>query len=89
MQKQDLNSIIAKYRKLAGSSYDDDKIYRYERFADHVEDNFQLFEEDDYYETEEDLLDDFNEQESEIDAQWENMFSEGDDDDAITDFLTD
>ena len=81
MQKQDLNSIIAKYRKLAGSSCDDEKLYRYERFVDHVENNFQLFEEDEYYETEEDLLNDFIEQEAEIDAQWENMFPEGRDDD--------
>ena len=89
MQKQELEAIIAKYRKLAGSTIDGEKAAQYDLFARHVENNFELFEEDDYYEAEEDLLNDFNEQESEIDAQWESMFPEGDDDDSITDFLTD
>ena len=88
MQKEEIEGIIAKYRKLAGSGCDDDSMYQYERFANYVEGNFKLFEEDDYYETEEDLLDDFKEAELEIDAQWESMFPHGDEDDSITDFLT-
>ena len=88
MQKQEIEGIIAKYRKLVNASRDDDEIYQYERFANYVEENFNLFEEDDYYETEKDLITDFKEAELEIDAQWESMFPEGDDDDSITDFLT-
>jgi len=48
----------------------------------------ELFEEDEFYETKEDLLDSFKQAESADDAQWDSMFPEGDDDDSITDYLT-
>jgi len=88
MQREEIEKIIAKYRKLANASFDDDKIYQYERFADFVEDNIEIYEDDEYCETEEYLIDNFNEVEAEVDAQWDAMFPEGDDDDSITDFLT-
>ena len=87
MQRQKLEEIIAKYRNLVDPSYDEEKMYQYERFADSVEDNIEIYE-DDRFETEQDLFDDFNEVEAEVDAQWETMFPEGDDDDFITDLLT-
>ena len=87
MQRDQIEKIITKYRNLAASSCDDEKIYRNERFADYVEDNIEIFEDDEYCETEDDLMDSFNEAEAEIDAQWDAMFPEGDDDDSITDYL--
>jgi uncharacterized protein YozE (UPF0346 family) len=91
MRKAELKSIIDKYRKLANSHLDEDlfgkKAHKYECFADYIEDNEDDFK-NKYYETEEELWDRFNEAEAEIDAQWEAMFPEGDDDDSITDFLT-
>jgi hypothetical protein len=87
MQKQEIAKIINKYRNFAHSSDDEEKSHHYEQFADYVEDNFDLFEENDFYETEEDLFDSFQQAESEIDAQWDSMFPEGDDDDSITDYL--
>ena len=88
MQREEIEKIIAKYRKLANASFDDDKIYQYERFADFVEDNIEIYEDDEYCETEEHLIDNFNEVEAEVDSQWDAMFPEGDDDDSITDYLT-
>ena len=88
MQKDQIQEIITKYRKLAAASCDDEKIYKYERFADFIEENIEIYEDDEYCESEEDMLDSFNEAEAEIDAQWAAMFPEGDDDDSITDYLT-
>jgi hypothetical protein len=87
MQTKELKIIASKYRKLAGSVYDEEKANKYELFADYIEENDYRFEDDDY-ETEEDILNDFNEEAAEIEAQWDDMFPEGDDDDSITDFLT-
>jgi hypothetical protein len=87
MTHEEILEISAKYRRLASSTEDIEKSSKYERFADFIEDNDYIFE-DNYYETEEELLESFKEAEAEIDAQWENMFSEGDEDDSITDFLT-
>ena len=88
MQKEEIEKVIAKYRKKAGSIYDDEKSRQYEDFADYIEDNIEMYEENERYETEEDLLDDYHEVEAETDAQWESMFPEGDDDDSVTDYVT-
>ena len=88
MQKDQIEKIISKYRNLAASSCDDEQIYRYERFADYIEDNIEIFEDDEDCETVEHLMESFNEAEAEIDAQRDAMFPEGDDDDSITDYLT-
>ena len=77
MQRQKLEEIIAKYRNLVDPSYDEEKMYQYERFADSVEDNIEIYE-DDRFETEQDLFDDINEVEAEVDAQWEAMYPKGD-----------
>ena len=81
MNREEIEKIIAKYRKKAEANYGNDKHYYYNRIADHIEDNFDLFEECDFYESEEDLLNDFETVESEIDAQWDAMYPEGNDDD--------
>lgn len=98
--KEILNSIVNKYRELATKTlqFDDEKANKYERFADFIEDNMDEFIEsysnkdyEDYEESEieKELLEIFNEQEGEIDAQRDSMFPEGDEDDSITDWLTD
>ena len=89
MEVEKIERIIAKYRKLAESSYDDEKIYLYERFADYIEENRDIFIEDDFIETEEELMDNYKEAEAEFESQWEAMFPEGDEDDSITDYMTD
>ena len=88
MQREEIENIISKYRKLANASCDDEKIFQYERFADFVEEEIEYFEDDEYYETEKDLIEYFNEVESEVDTQWNNMFPEGNDDDSVTDYMT-
>jgi len=86
MQRKEIIKIITKYRNLSTSSCDDEDFFG--RFSDYIEDYMELFEEDEFYETEEDLLDSFKRADSEDDAQWDSMFPEGDDDDSITDYLT-
>ena len=86
MQRKEIIKIITKYRNLSTSSCDDEDFFG--RFADYIEDNMELFEEDEFYETEEDLLDSFKRADLEDDVQWDSMFQEGDDDDSITDYLT-
>jgi len=81
MNKEEIEKVIKKYRKLAGSTFDNEKTHHYEHFADYIEENIENFEEDDYYDSEEDLLDAYHEVESEINAQWDTMFPENDDDD--------
>jgi hypothetical protein len=91
MKKEEIKDIVAKYRKLATKSHiqlDNEKGDNYDLIAVHIEDNIERFAEDDSYETEEDLLNDFNETESEYYAQLDAMFPNGDDDDSITDYLT-
>jgi hypothetical protein len=88
MQKEAIENIITKYRNLADSTDDGEKADKYSRFVWFIEENIELFEEDESYETEEDLLEDFKEVELETDVQLDAMFPEGDDDDSITDFMT-
>ncbi|MDR1895387.1 MAG: hypothetical protein LBR10_01180 [Prevotellaceae bacterium] len=93
MQREEIERIIAKYRKLAGSlcCTNEEKSSRYDEFADYIADEYNIEryeEEDDDYETEQDLWDDYNEAVSSEEAAWELMFPNGDDDDAITDYVT-
>ena len=72
MQRKEIIKLITKYRTLSTSSCDDEDFFG--RFADYLEDNMELFEEDEFYETEEDLLDSFKQAESKYDAIWDSMF---------------
>jgi len=65
--------------------------------SDVVEEKIDLNKEDDSYDSEKDLIDDYKkykqnrqykQAESKYDAIWDSMFPEGDDDDSITDYLT-
>jgi hypothetical protein len=88
MQREEIERIIAKYKKYGTSSIiDDQDSLGYDHFVDYISDNKYLYEED-YYETESDLWDDYNEANAEVDATWKSMFPNEDDDDAITDYVT-
>ena len=76
MQREEIEGIIAKYQKLANSSSDDDGMFQ--RFVDFIEENAEVFAGDEYYETEKELMEYFNEVEAEVDAQWEAMYPKGD-----------
>ena len=80
MQRKEIEKIIAKYEKLSASTYphDEKKAHRYEHIARFIEENIDLFEEGDY-ESEDDLLDDYNEVEADMEFQRKNMFPEDDD----------
>ncbi|MDR2027018.1 MAG: hypothetical protein LBQ01_05585 [Prevotellaceae bacterium] len=89
MTRNKISEIAVKYRKLAASMDETENRYNYERFADYIEENGYIFE-DDYYETEEKLFEYFNEintGDAEVNAQWNIMFPERYDD-SITDFLS-
>ena len=91
MTKAEISEIAVKYRNFASSmsARNEEKADYYERFADYLEENDYFDDyDDDFYETERDLLDSFNEMEGETEYQWNNMFPEGDEDDSITDFMT-
>lgn len=61
MERKQLESLIVKYLKLSEEAEmkgDSDKAARYEHFADDLEYNIDIYE-DDYYETEEELLESY------------------------------
>jgi len=86
MQRKEIESIIAKYQKLAEVTNNDDKCYQFERFAEYLKENIRIFTNDDY-ESEEDILYVFNESESEFDDNWNEMLPVGDDADSISKFV--
>ena len=86
MQREEIKSIIKKYRKLSDVTNSDEKEYQYIRFSEYLEENIRKLTDDDY-ETEEDILDVFNESESEFDDNWNEMLPVGDDEDAIRSFV--
>lgn len=79
MERKEILIIADKYRKLAysGRILDEDLLGRYERFADFIEENDYL--EDEFYETEKDLLEHFKEVEEEDEHQRHSMSQDNDD----------
>ena len=77
MHQDQIYQIITKYQNLAAASCDDDQIHQYERFALYLEENLEIFEDDKYYQTEEDLLDDFHA----VIAEFDEHYPAGDNDD--------
>ena len=69
MKKEEIEDLIAKYRKKSSQElrYGADKCAYFERVADNIEDNLHIYIDDDFYKTEEDILDDVNEGFAEID----------------------
>ena len=85
MTADEFEELIEKYRRLSSKlEIDDDlKSYEYDRFASWLEENKGTFEDED----EDELLFSFREQEDEGN-NWDSMFPEGDEDDSITDWMT-
>ena len=63
MQRVQLNELIEKYRKMSTQElkYGEEKCAYYDRLAGQMEESFDEFL-DDFYETEEDIIDSINEQ---------------------------
>ena len=91
MNRIEIETIIAKYRRFSNmlsSEHDEEDAHNVDHLADYLEENIEIFE-DDSYETEEDILEDYKEIMEEFGMQWDIMFPIGDEDDSITDYLTD
>ena len=81
MTKEEIQEIIAKYRRKSNQElkYGADKCAMFDRIADQLEDNIEMYVDDDYYKSEreiiEDILESFDEIDSFIDKEdWENEF---------------
>ena len=79
MEKEKIETIIEKFKRMSGQErkYGADKCAFFERIAGQIEDNIDIYE-DDYYETEEDIIDDVKESFAQVDdfydgEDYENM----------------
>ena len=79
MKKENIETIIEKFKRMSGQErkYGADKCAFFERVAGQIEDNIDIYE-DDYYETEEDIIDDVKESFAQVDdfydgEDYENM----------------
>ncbi len=68
MEKEQIQKIIEKYRRksMQFRRYSDEKCAFFERVADDIEDNIHIFI-DNFYETEDDILEDVKESFTEVD----------------------
>lgn len=68
MEKEQIQKIIEKYRRKSTQfrRYSDEKCAFFERVADDIEDNIHIFI-DNFYETEDDILEDVKESFTEVD----------------------
>ena len=78
MKKEDLENLISKYRRQSQQfrRYSEEKCYYFESVADDIETNFEIYL-DDFYETEENILEGVQMDIDAGDASW--MF-DGDED---------
>jgi hypothetical protein len=94
MEREQIEAIIKKYRRKSEQElrYGEEKCALFDRVADDIEDNIELYLDDDY-ETEEEIIDDVKEAFAEVDDMLDTMFHRdddfNDDDDGIGSFLTD
>ena len=79
MKKENIETIIEKFKRMSGQErkYGANKCAFFERVAGQIEDNIDIYE-DDYYETEEDIIDDVKESFAQVDdfydgEDYENM----------------
>lgn len=77
MKKENIETIIEKIKKMSGQErkYGADKCAFYERVAGQIEDNIDIYE-DDYYETEEDIIDDVKESFVQVDDFYDEEYYE-------------
>jgi len=88
MRKDQIKTIIKKYKNLSKATYSDEKKYQYVRFAEYLNEHNSDFK-DDSYKTEEELINAFNKAESEFDYHWNEMLSIGDDENSARNFVKD
>ncbi len=71
MERQQINELIEKYRKMSTQElkYGEEKCAYYDRLAGQIEESFDEFL-DDFYETEEDIIDSINEQFADVDRDY-------------------
>ena len=81
MTKEEIQEIIAKYRRKSNQElkYGADKCAMFDRIADQLEDNIEMYVDDDYYKSEREIIEDIMESFDEIDSffdkeDWENEF---------------
>ena len=69
MERVQLNELIEKYRKMSNQEpmYGEEKCAYFDRVAGQIEESFDEFL-DDFYETEEDIIDSINEQFADVDG---------------------
>ena len=71
MERVQLNEFIEKYRKMSTQElkYGEEKCAYYDRLAGQIEESFDEYL-DDFYETEEDIIDSINEQFADVDRDY-------------------
>lgn len=69
MERQQINELIEKYRKMSNQEpmYGEEKCAYFDRVAGQIEESFDEFL-DDFYETEEDIIDSINEQFADVEC---------------------
>ena len=72
MDRKHINELIEKYRKKSTQElkYGEEKCAYYDRLAGQIEESFDEFL-DDFYETEEDIIDSINEQFADVDRDYD------------------
>ena len=81
MTKDEILQIVTRYRKKSNQElkYGADKCALFDRIADQLEDNIEMYVDDDYYKSEREIIEDIMESFDEIDSffdkeDWENKF---------------
>lgn len=72
MERVQLNELIEKYRKMSTQElkYGEEKCAYYDRLAGQIEESFDEYL-DDFYETEEDIVNDIKEQFADVDSDYD------------------
>ena len=81
MTKEELLEIVAKYRRMSDKEmkYSADKCALFDRIADQLEDDIEMYVDDDYFQSEREIIEDIMESFDEMDnffdnGDWENEF---------------
>ncbi len=81
MTKDEILGIIAKYRRMSNQElkYGADKCALFDRIADQLEDDIEMYVDDDYFQSEREIIEDIMESFDEMDnffdnGDWENEF---------------
>ena len=72
MERQQINELIEKYRKMSNQEpmYGEEKCAYFDRVAGQIEESFDEYL-DDFYETEEDIVNDIKEQFADVDGDYD------------------